>query len=178
LRGMYLLQSQGKGKLRVQLMGSGTILREVIAAAELLEKDFEVASDIWSVTSFNELQRDGAAIERSNRLAPEAKPKQAYITTCLQDHAGPIVAATDYIRTYAEQIRPYLSRSYTVLGTDGYGRSDTRDKLRHFFEVDRYYIAVTALYALAQEGKIAANQVTAAMKKYNIDPKKPNPITV
>jgi pyruvate dehydrogenase E1 component len=178
LRGMYLLQSQGKGKLRVQLMGSGTILREVIAAAELLEKDFEVASDIWSVTSFNELHRDGVATQRANMFAPEKEPGKSYVETCLSDHAGPIIAATDYVRSYADQIRSFLDRSYTVLGTDGFGRSDTREKLREFFEVNRYYVAVAALYALSQEGLIPAKKVTEAMKKYKIDPKKPNPITV
>lgn len=178
IKGMYLFKSGGESKLKVQLLGSGAILREVMAAADLLAEDFDVAADIWSVTSFNELQRDGAMLERANRLAPESKPQISYVATCLKDHAGPVVAATDYIRAYAEQIRPYLSRSYTVLGTDGFGRSDTRDKLRHFFEVDRYYIVVAALNALAKEGLLPAAQVTAAMKKYNIDPHKPNPITV
>ena len=178
LRGMYLLQSQGKGKLRVQLLGSGTILREVIAAAELLVKDFDVASDIWSVTSFNELHRDGVATQRANMFAPEKKPGKSYVETCLEDHAGPIIAATDYVRSYADQIRSFLNRSYTVLGTDGFGRSDTREKLREFFEVNRYYVAVAALYALSQEGLIPAKKVTEAMKKYKIDPNKPNPITV
>jgi pyruvate dehydrogenase E1 component len=179
IKGMYLFKAaKAKAKLKVQLMGSGTILREVIAAAELLENDFGVSADIWSVTSFNELQRDGVDVERHNMLNVEAKPRVAYVNECLEKHTGPIIAATDYIRTYAEQIRPFLSRRYVVLGTDGYGRSDTREKLRHFFEVNRYYVAVAALYALVQEGAIPANTVTTAMKKYNIDPNKPNPVTV
>jgi pyruvate dehydrogenase E1 component len=165
IKGMYRFKQGGKNKLRVQLLGSGAILNEVSA-------------DIWSVPSFNELRRDGIAVERANMLAPEKKPQQAYVAQCLEGSEGPVIAATDYIRSYAEQIRPYLTRSYTVLGTDGYGRSDTRERLRRFFEVDRYYVAVAALHALAKEGAVPASTVTAAMKKYNIDPSKPNPVTV
>jgi pyruvate dehydrogenase E1 component len=178
LKGIYLFQKGGKGKLRVQLFGSGAILNEVVAAAELLEKDFGITADVWSVTSYNELQREGAAVERTNMLSPESKAKQTYLAKTLAAFEGPIIAATDYVRNYAEQIRPYLSRSYTVLGTDGYGRSDTRQKLRQFFEVDRYYVAVAALHSLAKEKAIPANKVTEALKKYKIDPKKPNPMTV
>jgi pyruvate dehydrogenase E1 component len=178
IKGMYLFKPAGKGKLKVQLMGSGAILREVIAAAELLEQDFDVAADVWSVTSFNELKREGTDLQRAHMYAPESKPKQSYLEQCLQDHPGPVIAATDYVRNYAEQIRPLLSRSYTVLGTDGFGRSDTRERLRHFFEVDRYHIVVAALYALVKEQALPATQVTAALKKYNIDPKKPNPVTM
>jgi len=178
IKGMYLYKAAGKAKLKVQLMGSGAILREVIAAAELLETDFGVTADVWSVTSFNELRREGVALQREHMFAPEAKQKQSYLERCLQDHAGPIIAATDYIRNYADQIRPFISRSYTVLGTDGYGRSDTRERLRQFFEVDRYHIVVAALYALAKEDAVPASQVTVALKKYNIDPDKPNPVTV
>ncbi|MDR3477939.1 MAG: pyruvate dehydrogenase (acetyl-transferring), homodimeric type [Gammaproteobacteria bacterium] len=178
VKGMYLFKKGDKSKLRVQLFGSGAILRDVIAAAELLQNDFNIAADIWSITSFNELRRDGVAVERINMFSPEKKPQQCYVEKCLEGFDGPVIAATDYVRTYADQIRPYISRSYTVLGTDGYGRSDTRAKLRHFFEVDCYYIVVAALHALAKEGAIPANQVTAAMKKYKIDPKKPNPMTV
>ncbi|HLB57976.1 MAG TPA: pyruvate dehydrogenase (acetyl-transferring), homodimeric type, partial [Gammaproteobacteria bacterium] len=178
IKGMYLFKEAGKAKHKVQLMGSGAILREVIFAAELLKKEFDVAADIWSVTSFNELRRDGLSIQRDNMFSPEEKPKQSYIEKCLKDRKGPIIAATDYIRAYADQIRPFIENSYTVLGTDGFGRSDTREKLRYFFEVDRYYITVAVLYALAKEGSIPANVVTAAMKKYKIDPKKPNPVTV
>jgi pyruvate dehydrogenase E1 component len=178
IKGMYLLKTAGKSKLKVQLLGAGAILREVLAAAELLEKDFDVTADVWSVTSFPELRRDGMAVERANMLAPEKKPQKTYVEQCLEKHDGPIIAATDYIRAYADLIRPYLSRSFTVLGTDGYGRSDTREQLRHFFEVDRYYVVVAALHALAKDGAIPANKVTEAIKKYKIDPNKPNPVTV
>lgn len=178
IKGMYLFKEAGQSKLKVQLMGSGAILREVIAAAELLENDFNVKADVWSVTSFGELRREGLHLQRENSLNPEKKPKLSYLEQCLQNREGPIIAATDYIRAYADLIRPLISTSYTVLGTDGFGRSDSRAKLRHFFEVDRYYIVVAALYALAKEGKIASTQVTAALKKYNIDPNKPNPLTV
>lgn len=178
IKGMYLLSEAGKSKHKVQLLGSGSILNEVMAAADLLKKDFEVGADVWSVTSYSELRRDGMAVERANRLAPTAKLKETYVEQCLAKRSGPIVAASDYVQAYPDLIRPYLARSYTVLGTDGFGRSDTRAKLRHFFEVDRYYIAVTALSALAKEGSIEKSKVTEAMKKYKIDPKKPNPVTV
>lgn len=178
IKGMYLFKKAGKSKLKVQLLGSGTILREVIEAADLLEKDFNVAADIWSVTSFNELRRDGTDVQRHNMFHPEKKQQISYVEKCLEKHEGPAIAATDYIRSYADQIRPFLSRRYVVLGTDGFGRSDTREVLRNFFEVDRYYVAVAALHALAQEGVISADTVTAAIKKYNIDPNKPNPVTV
>ncbi|TAK74965.1 MAG: pyruvate dehydrogenase (acetyl-transferring), homodimeric type [Gammaproteobacteria bacterium] len=178
IKGMYLFQEGGKGEHKLQLLGSGAILNEVIAAAELLQKDFAVSADVWSVTSFGELRRDGIAVERENMFSPEKKVKVTYVEQCLHDRQGPIVAATDYVRAYADLIRPYLHRTYVTLGTDGFGRSDTRARLRQFFEVDRYYIVVAALHALAKEGEIPKSQVTAAMKKYGIDPKKPNPMTV
>jgi len=178
IKGMYLFKKANKAKLKVQLLGSGAILREVIAAAELLEKDFGVAADIWSVPSFNELRRDGLDVERNNLLNPQKKPQISYVEKCLEKQEGPVIAATDYIRAYADQIRQFIPRTYVVLGTDGYGRSDTREKLRHFFEVDRYYVAVAAMHALAKDGLIEASQVAAAIKKYNIDPTKPNPVTV
>ncbi len=183
IKGMYLIRRQktedrGQKKPVVQLMGSGTILREVIAAAELLEKDFGVAADIWSVTSFNELRRDGLDCERWNMLHPEAPRRASYVEQCLARRSGPVIAATDYIKAYADQIRPYIPGRYKVLGTDGFGRSDTRKKLRHFFEVDRYYVAVAALKALADEGAIDAKVVSKAIKLYNINPDKPNPVTV
>lgn len=179
LRGMYKLQNASKAhKLKVQLLGSGTILREVIAAAELLNQDFNVAADVWSATSFNLLGRDGLEVDRWNMMHPEDKPKQAYITQCLQDTVGPVIAATDYVKGFADQVRKFVPRSYTVLGTDGYGRSDSREVLRHFFEVDRFYIVVAALKALADEGQIKPAEVTKAIKLYKLDPNKVNPIGI
>jgi pyruvate dehydrogenase E1 component len=175
VRGIYKLQSGGKHKQRVQLLGSGTILREVIAAAELLEKEFKVSADIWSVTSFNELRRDGLDVERWNTLHPQEKPRECFVTEKLSGQKGPVVAATDYIRAYADQIRPFITAKYRVLGTDGFGRSDMRSQLRKFFEVNRYYIVVAALKALADEGAIKPEQVNQAINKYKIDVEKPNP---
>ncbi len=163
----------------VQLLGSGTILREAIAAAELLDKDFGVTADIWSCPSFNELQRDGEDAVRHNRLHPEAKQaRKPYVTELLEGRQGPAIAATDYVRNYADQIREYVPMRYTVLGTDGYGRSDTRANLRRHFEVSRNYIAHAAIAALAAEGKMTAKDVARAIKQYKIDTDKPNPITV
>ncbi|MDF3035419.1 MAG: aceE [Paucimonas sp.] len=181
LKGMYLLQpGDKKGKQRVQLMGSGTILREVIAAAELLKKDWKVEADIWSCPSFNLLARDGQDVDRWNLVHPTEAPRVAHVTKCLQDTTGPIVASTDYMRAFAEQVRAFMpkGRNYKVLGTDGFGRSDTREKLREFFEVNRYYVTVAALKALAEDGTIAASVVADAIKKYGINPNKPNPMTV
>ncbi len=177
-RGIYRLHlGSAEYEPRVQLLGSGTILREVIAAGELLENDFGIAADIWSVTSFNELRRDGIDVQRWNMLHPDEPPRQAYVSAQLADTSGPIVAATDYIRTHADQIRPYLSRRYSVLGTDGYGRSDMRSQLRKFFEVNRWYVVVAALTALADEGLVERSLVREAIEKYRIDPEKPNPVT-
>jgi pyruvate dehydrogenase E1 component len=176
-RGIYRLRAAATGELRVQLLGSGTILREVLAAAELLQRDFNVAADVWSVTSFNELRRDGIDVERWNLLHPDAEPRLPYVTAQLADSEGPIVAATDYIRTYADQIRPYLTRRYSVLGTEGFGRSDMRSQLRKFFEVNRWYVAVAALKALADDGALPPSKVREAIEKYRIDPDKPNPVT-
>jgi pyruvate dehydrogenase E1 component len=181
LKGMYLLHDAGKTDKktpRVQLMGSGAILREVEAGAELLKADFGVAADVWSVTSFNELRRDGIDAERWNLLHPEEKARTPYVQECLAGHDGPVIASTDYIRTYADQIRPYIDRRYTTLGTDGFGRSDLRRKLREFFEVDRHYVAIAALKALADEGTIKPSVVSKAIEKYGINPAKPNPVTV
>lgn len=178
-QGMYRLQSQGKeDQPKVQLLGCGTILREVMAAAELLEKDFKVSSDIWSVTSFNELARQGEQTQRWNMLHPKTKHKTSYVTQNLASTQGPVVAATDYMRAYANQIRAFIPKRYFVLGTDGYGRSDTRAQLRKFFEVNRYYVVVAALNALAEEGTLPASKVAEAIKKYKIDPQKPYPTTV
>jgi pyruvate dehydrogenase E1 component len=178
VRGIYPLQQGGNCKHRVQLLGSGTILREVIAAADLLERDFQVSADVWSVTSFNELRRNGLDVERWNMLHPQEKPRSSYVTDQLSGREGPIIAATDYMRSYAEQIRPYLDARYSVLGTDGFGRSDMRSQLRKFFEVNRYYVAIAALKALADEGAIKPEIVSQAMNKYKIDPDKPNPTKV
>ncbi len=178
VRGLYSLQEGGKHKKRVQLMGSGTILREVIAAAELLEKDFKVSADIWSATSFNELRREGLEVERWNTLHPDAEPKVSYVTRCLTGRKGPVIAATDYVRSYADQIRAFVPARYSVLGTDGFGRSDMRSQLRKFFEVNRYYIVIAALKALVDEGALEAEAVNQAIKQYKIDPDKPNPSRV
>ena len=179
IKGMYLLsEGDKKTRQRVQLLGSGTILREVIAAGELLHRDFGIAADIWSVTSFNELRREGLDCERWNMLHPEQPRRVSYVEQCLAPRSGPAIAATDYIKSYADQIRPYMPARYKVLGTDGFGRSDTRKKLRHFFEVDRYYVALAALKALADDGAISAKEVSKAIKLYRINPDKPNPVTV
>jgi pyruvate dehydrogenase E1 component len=181
LKGLYLLQPSAakKAKHKVQLMGSGTILREVIAAADLLEKDWDIAADIWSAPSFTLLARDGQDAERWNLLNPTAKtPRIPFVTQALQASEGPVIAATDYMRTYADQIRAYMpkDRHYRVLGTDGFGRSDTRAKLREFFEVNRYFVTVAALKSLADAGSIDASVVAKAVQKYGIDPNKPNPV--
>jgi pyruvate dehydrogenase E1 component len=181
LKGMYLF-AEGKAKKnqpRVQLLGSGTILREVIAGAALLEKDFGIAADIWSVTSFNELRRDGLDAQRWNMLHPEQEPRQSHIEQCLKDRAGPVVAATDYMKIFADQVRAFLpTHNFITLGTDGFGRSDTRRKLRQFFEVDRHYVAVAAMKALADQELLPRKTVAEAVKKYGINPEKPNPVTV
>ncbi|CDZ79144.1 Pyruvate dehydrogenase E1 component [Legionella massiliensis] len=179
IKGMYLLQENAKkSKKRVQLLGCGTILREVIAAAKMLEDDFSVGADIWSVTSFTELRRDGLAAERHNRMHPEAKkPKQAYVTELLADRKGPIIAATDYMRLYADQIRPFVSAPYTTLGTDGYGRSDTRERLRHFFEVDAKFVVLAALEALVKQGDMPKSCLADAMKRYGIKSEKQDPVS-
>jgi pyruvate dehydrogenase E1 component len=183
LKGMYRLRSVGdaKAKLKVQLLGSGTIFREVIEAANMLRDDWGVASDIWGCPSFTELGRDWNAVSRQNMLNPTDKPVLSHVEKLLKDTTGPVIVATDYVRLFPEQIRPALQnigKRYTVLGTDGYGRSDTREKLRHFFEVDRRWVTVAALKTLADEGQIEHKKVAEAIKKYGLDPKKPNPMTV
>ncbi len=179
VRGLYLLQDGGKSKApRVQLMGSGTILREVIAAAELLRDDWKVTADVWSATSFNELRRDGMSADRHNLLHPTAPRRKSYVEAALEGHAGPVVAATDYMRNYADQIRSHVPRRYVTLGTDGFGRSDFRAKLRQFFEVDRHYVAVAALKALADDGEIKPDVVAKAIAKYGLDTGRPDPWTV
>ncbi len=169
VRGIYRLQAGDDGERRVQLLGSGAILREVLAAADLLREDWGVTADVWSVTSFNELTRDGQACERWNTLHPEETPRVPYVTRALQDAQGPFVAATDYMRNYAEQIRAFVPGRYYTLGTDGFGRSDTRAQLRKHFEVNRYHVAVTALRALADAGQAQRADVKAAIEKYGLD---------
>jgi pyruvate dehydrogenase E1 component len=179
IQGMYQFKvSTAPGDLRVQLLGCGAILREVEAAAAILESDYQVAADIWSMTSVNELQREGKAVQRWNLLHPEVEPRVPYVTRLLRDASGPAVAATDYIKAYADQIREFVPGAYTVLGTDGFGRSDTRSKLREFFEISREYIVLAALKALADEGQIENARVTQAISALGIDPDKPNPLTV
>ena len=179
IKGMYKFAKGGKGKgPRVNLLGSGTIFREVIAAAELLKADWGVEADIFGCPSFNELVRDGQDVERWNLLHPMEKPKQSHVEKQLGASPVPTVAATDYIKLYADQIRPFVKGRYVTLGTDGFGRSDTREKLRHFFEVDRHWVTLAALKALADEGTIDREKVAAAMVKYNLDPAKPNPMSV
>ena len=170
LRGIYLLREGSGNGPRVQLLGSGSILREVLAGGDLLEADFGIASDVWSVTSFTELRREGLEAERWNRLHPAEEPRTSWVESSLAGRGGPFVAATDYIRTFADQIRPFVPGRYAVLGTDGFGRSDYRVKLRSFFEVDRHHVAVTALKALADEGAVEASVVQDAIDRYGIDP--------
>jgi pyruvate dehydrogenase E1 component len=177
LKGMYLLQSGGKGKVRVNLLGAGTILREVMQAAEILEKEYGIPADIFSAPSFNELRREALDVERSNALNPDRPPKVPYVRECLGERTGPFIAATDYMKIFADQIRQWVPGRYVVLGTDGFGRSDSRARLREHFEVDAAHIVVASLKALADEGKLDVKTVTAAIKKFGIDPAKPNPVT-
>ncbi len=175
VRGLYLLREGKMGRLRVQLLGSGAILLEVLAAAELLADDHGVQADVWSATSFNELAREGRDLEREARLQPSNKAPQPWVTRCLASREGPVIAATDYVKAYPDQIRAFIPKSYTVLGTDGFGRSDLRSTLRRHFEVDRANIVVAALTALAEEGSIPISKAAEAITRYGIDPSKPNP---
>ena len=179
LKGLYAFRKGAAGTgPRVQLMGSGTIFREVIAAADLLKADWGVDADIWGAPSFNELARNGQDVERWNLLHPMEEPKKSHVAEKLASAEGPVIAATDYIRMFAEQIRPFVKNTYVTLGTDGFGRSDTREQLRHFFEVDRHWVTLAALKALADDGVIGRDKVAAALVKYNLDPSKPNPMSV
>jgi len=183
IKGIYKLNSNKAKKadsntLKVKLLGGGTILREVRAAAEMLANDWNISSDVFSVTSFNELARDGLAVERWNMLHPQETARIPYITDVLGDAETPVVSATDYMKTYSDQVREYVPATFVALGTDGFGRSDTREKLREFFEVDRRYVTVAALHALALDGKIERSVVANAIQQYAIDPDKPNPTTV
>jgi pyruvate dehydrogenase E1 component len=180
LKGMYLFRAgpkAGKGP-RVQLLGSGAIFREVIAAADLLKSQWGVDADLWSCPSFTELAREGMAVARRNTYSPGGERKLSFVEQRLGKTQGPVVAASDYVRAFAEQIRPYVPRRYVVLGTDGFGRSDTREKLRRFFEVDRHHVAVAALRALADEGTIPEARVGEAIERYRLDPARPAPWTV
>ena len=180
-KGMYLLRedTEAKGEApRVQLLGSGAILREVIEAADLLAADFGVAADVWSVPSFNELRRDGMSTTRWNRLHPDEAPRTSYVEECLGERPGPVVASTDYMRSVADQIREWVPGRYSTLGTDGFGRSDTRERLRSFFEVDRHHVVVSALEALADEGTVAREKVGEAIAKFDIDTEAADPWTV
>jgi pyruvate dehydrogenase E1 component len=178
VKGMYLFRAGEEKGPRVQLLGCGTILREVIAAAELLAKDWGVAADIWSVPSFTELRREAIEVERWNLLHPTATPRRSHVESCLGGREGPVVAATDYMRLLADQIRPFVSQRYRVLGTDGFGRSDYRRRLRDFFEVDRRWVTLAALEALVKEGTLPASKLAEAISRYGIDPEKPNPAMV
>jgi pyruvate dehydrogenase E1 component len=171
---MYLFQRGEKSTLKVQLMGSGAIFREVIAAAELLAKDFDVAADVWSVLGINQLHRDGMETECWNRQHPDQQAKVPYVTQVMADHPGPAVISTDYVQAYPEQIRRLLPNPLTILGTDGFGRSDSREALRDFFKVDRYHITIAALKALADQGDLPIEKVTEALKAYNIATETPH----
>ncbi|MCW5621237.1 MAG: pyruvate dehydrogenase (acetyl-transferring), homodimeric type, partial [Burkholderiales bacterium] len=185
VKGMYRLRESsidGGGKrdkkaaaLRVQLLGSGTILREVLAAAEMLEQEWKVSADVWSVTSFTELRREGMEIDRWNRLHPDQDARPTWVEKCLGGTSGPVIAATDYMRSVGDMIRNWVPRRYTVLGTDGFGRSDTRVALRRFFEVDRHHVVVAALKSLADEGSIERKLVKQAIERYGIDSEAGNP---
>jgi pyruvate dehydrogenase E1 component len=177
VRGMYLLHIGGPGKVRATLLGSGTILRECLEAAKLLQEEFGVPADVFSVTSFSELRRDALDVERHNRFRPTEKPRVSYVRECLGDRPGPFVAATDYMKLVPDQVREWVPGRYVVLGTDGYGRSDGRAALRRHFEVDRHHIAVAALKALYDDGKLDVATVSAAMQKFGIEPTTPNPLT-
>jgi pyruvate dehydrogenase E1 component len=182
LKGMYLLNDRDDANRdsgpSVQLIGSGTILREVEAAADLLHDDFGVNASVWSAPSFTELRRDGEDARRWNMLHPENTPRKSYVEQCLESRSGPVVAATDYVKLFADQIREFVPRRYVALGTDGYGRSDVRAELRKFFEVNRNYVVVAALAALADDGELPRSRIKEAIDKYGIDPDKPNPLTV
>ena len=176
IKGLYKIRSSEKPTL--QLLGSGPLMGEVLAAATLLKNDWDIEPGIWNVTSFSELRRDAEEVERWNLIHPEAEPKKSHLETSLSNHHVPTVAVSDYVKMVSEQIGRYVPGAYYALGTDGYGRSETRENLRHFFEVDRYYIVLTSIRALALDGKMKMSKADEVMKKYNINPEKPSPITV
>ena len=178
IKGMYLLEEGKSAEKKVQLMGCGSILREVREAATILREEYGIEADIWSTTSINELRREAQEVERWNLMHPTEEPRKSYVTQCLEGRGGPVIASTDYMRMYADQLREYIPRNFKVLGTDGFGRSDTRSKLREFFEVNRHYVVLAALKALQEEGKVEAADVAKAMQKFNINPDKAAPWTV
>jgi pyruvate dehydrogenase E1 component len=178
IKGMYRLQSGGRGKVRAQLLGSGTILREVIAAAEILEREYGVPADIWSVTSFRELRREALSVDRWNERHPGGKQRQSFLQRTLKDVPGPFIAATDYMKNVPDQIRQWVPGTYRVLGTDGFGRSDGRAALRDFFEVDRKSIVVSALKALADSDALDMQTVREAIDRFKLDPDKADPVTL
>ena len=176
LKGMYLFKEfNNYKKTKIQLLGSGTILREMIAAAEILQKDYKIDSNVWSVTSFSELRNQALEVERYNLLNPDQKPQKSYVEECLSSMEGPIVSASDYIRLNSDQIRPFVRKSFYSFGTDGYGRSDTRKNLRKFFEIDKEHLVAYSLSVLAKEQLIPSKLAKEAIKKYNIDKNKPFP---
>ena len=176
---MYkLAYSRNTENNKVQLLASGALLNEVIAASKLLKDDWNIDSDLWSVTSYSELHREAEDKNRWNILHPEEKKRDSYVGSCIKKENGPVVAISDYVKLVAEQIAPYIECPFIALGTDGFGRSETREELRCFFEVTRYYIVMTALEALNREGKVDKIMVKEAIEKYNLDPEKPNPVTV
>jgi pyruvate dehydrogenase E1 component len=179
-RGLYRFRAGAEAPEapRAQLLGSGAIFHEVLAAADLLRSDWGVEADVWSAPSFTELAREGNAAARENLLRPGARPRRSYVEEQLAGTRGPVVAATDYVRAHAEQIRAFVPRRYVVLGTDGFGRSDTRERLRSFFEVDRFHVVLAALQALAEDGALPREKAAAAVKKYGIDADRPAPWTV
>jgi pyruvate dehydrogenase E1 component len=179
IKGMYKLQSGYSGKnSRVQLLASGSMVNEVLEAAKILNEDWQIDADIWSVTSFSELHREAEDKSRWNTLHPDEDDKQSYVGSCLKAENGPVIAVSDYVKLVAEQIAPYINCPFVALGTDGFGRSETRDELRKFFEVNRYYIVMTVLESLSKEGKVDKSNVKDAIVKYELDPEKPNPVTV
>jgi pyruvate dehydrogenase E1 component len=176
-RGMYLYKKGEDGKQRVQLMGSGAIFREIIAAAELLAQDFDVQADIWSVLGINQLYREGILVEDWNRMHPEQPPRRTYIEEQMAGFEGPAVIATDYVKAYGEQVRKYIPNPLTVLGTDGFGRSDSREVLRRFFKVDKFHIVLAALQGLVEQGSLPPETVSRAIMQYGIDPESPHAIS-
>jgi pyruvate dehydrogenase E1 component len=179
IKGMYKLQSGESGENpRVQLLASGSMVNEVLAASQLLKEDWQIDTDVWSVTSFSELHREAEDKSRWNTLHPDAEDKQSYLGFCMKAENGPVIAVSDYVKLVAEQIAPYINCPFVALGTDGFGRSETRDALRKFFEVNRYYIVMTTLESLSNEGKVEKSKVKDAISKYKLDPEKPNPVTV